>query len=572
MPKKIVIVGGVAGGATASARLRRLDENSEIIIFEKGEYISFANCGLPYYVGGTIKGRDKLLVQTVKGMSERYKLDIRIKTEVIEINRHEKFVKAINLETGEEYTEDYDYLILSPGARPIMPKIQGIANNPRVFTLRTIPDAEAVLNFIEETNPRTALIVGGGFIGLEIAENLKDRGLQVIMIEAANQVQPAVDYEMACLLHTHLKEKGVELILQDLVTRFEDSMVSLQSGRVISADLLIISVGVEPENELALQAGLKVGEKGSIQVNEYLQTNDESIYALGDAIEIRNYITGGPAHIPLAWPANRQGRLAADNIYGYKKAYKGTLGTSVAKVFDLTVAATGMNEKLLRKEGISYEVVHIHPNSHAGYYPGASPIAMKLVFNEEGKILGAQAVGYKGVEKRIDVIAAAIKGDLTVFDLQDLELAYAPPYSSGKDPVNMIGYAASNILDGLVQTVQYYEIDKLVSEGNILVDVRQPAEVELGKIKGSVNIPLPQLRGRLEELPKDKPVYITCQVGLRGYLAARILVQNGFQAFNLDGGYRTYSSVFSLQKPEEGECQVKIDDTGKSFKDCSKER
>jgi len=568
MGKKIVIVGGVAGGATVSARLRRLDENFEIIIFERGEYISFANCGLPYYVGGKIKTQDMLLVQTVKGLSERYRLDIRIKTEVTGIDRKEKWVEAINLETGEKYTESYDYLILSPGARPVIPEIQGINSNPQVFTLRTIPDAEAIKDYIEEAKPRSAVIIGGGFIGLEIAENLKERGLQVSIVEASNQIQPAIDYEMACLLHAHLGEKGVELILEDFVTQFQDSQVVLKSKRTMPADLLIISAGVRPDNDLAVQAGLSTGEKGAIKVNEYLQTDDESIFALGDAIEVRNYITGEPTHIPLAWPANRQGRLVADNIYGYRKAYQGTLGTSVAKVFDLTVAATGMTEKLLKRDGIPYRVVHIHPNSHAGYYPGASPIAMKMTFAEEGKIWGAQAVGYQGVEKRIDVIAAAIKGNLTVYDLQDLELAYAPPYSSGKDPVNMLGYAASNLLDGLVQTVQYHEIDQLVAEGNLLVDVRQPGELEFGKIEGSVNIPLPQLRNRLEELPRNKTVYITCQVGLRGYLAARILVQNGFQVFNLDGGYRTYSSVFPYQKSEKGGCEIKADDTGKALAKC----
>lgn len=568
MSKKIIIIGGVAGGATAAARLRRLDESSEIIIFERGEHISFANCGLPYYVGGTIKEKDKLLVQTVKGMSQRYRLDIRTRTEVTAINRSSTNVEAINLATGERYSETYDYLILSPGASPVIPPIEGIKDNPKVFTLRTIPDAEAILNYIEESKPQTAAVVGGGFIGLEMAENLKDKGLQVFLIEATNQVQPAVDYEMACLLHSHLREKGVELILGEQVTDFTDSKVTLQSGKEIKTDMLIICVGVKPENDLAVQAGLATGAKGAIRVDEYLQTSDEAIFALGDVIEVKNYITGTPTHIPLAWPANRQGRIVADNIYGLKTAYRGTLGTSVAKVFDLTVASTGMNERLLKREGVSCKVVHIHPNSHAGYYPGASSIAMKLIFTAEGKILGAQAVGRKGVEKRIDVIATAIKGGLTVNDLPDLELAYAPPYSSGKDPVNLLGYVASNVLSG-IETVQYDEIDQLVAAGNILVDVRQPGEIEkLGTIKGAINIPLPDLRERLNELPRDKTIYITCQIGLRGYLAVRILVQNGFKAVNLDGGYNTYAGVYPVAKKEKEGCEVKVDDTGKAYTQC----
>lgn len=567
--KKIIIIGGVAGGATAAARLRRLDEKSHIVIFERGEHISFANCGLPYYVGGTIKSKDELLVQTVMGMSQRYRIDIRVKTEVIAINRKEKLVEVKNLETGDLYTENYDVLILSPGAAPIVPAIKGMANNPKVFTLRTIPDAEKIVNYIEETKAKTAVVIGGGFIGLEMTENLKEKGLHVILIEATAQVQPSLDYEMACLLHTHLQEQGIELILEDRVISCEDSKVILNSGRMIETDMVIVSIGVQPENKLAIQAGLELGEKGTIKVNDYLQTSDENIFALGDAIEVKDYILSTATHIPLAWPANRQGRIVADNIYAEKKkAYKGTLGTSVAKVFDLTAASTGSNEKLLRKNGISFQVVHIHPNSHAGYYPGAFPIAMKLIFNEDGKVLGAQAVGKKGVEKRIDVIATAIKGELTVYDLQELELAYAPPYSSGKDPVNMLGYVASNLLEGMVQTIQYDEIDELVEAGNILIDVRLPEELDLGKIKGAENIPLGQLRSRLAELPKDKPIYIVCRVGLRGYLAARILMQNGYKVFNLDGGYTTYASVYNPKASQVKECEVKVNDTGESFLDC----
>ena len=430
MSRKIIIVGGVAGGATAAARLRRLDEKSHIVIFERGEHISFANCGLPYYIGGTIKSKEKILLQTPKEMADRYNIDIRILSEVIKINRSERYITVKNLKTGEIYTESYDNLILSPGASPVIPNIPGLVDSTKVFTLRNIPDAEAILNHITENKASTAVIVGGGFIGLEMAENLKDRDLNVIMIEAADQVQPSIDYEMACLLHTHLQEKGVKLILKDSITQLKDSKAILSSGEEIMTDLLIISIGVQPENKLAVEAGLETGERGAIRVNEYLQTSDENIYAIGDAIEVRNYISGTPVHIPLAWPANRQGRLVADNIYGNLKSYKGTLGTSVAKVFDLTVSSTGLNEKILKRLGYDYEVVHIHPNSHAGYYPGAFPISLKMTFGKDGKIFGAQAVGINGVEKRIDVIATAIKGQLTVYDLQDLELAYAPPYSS----------------------------------------------------------------------------------------------------------------------------------------------
>ena len=563
MGKKIVIVGGVAGGATAATRLRRLDEDSHIVILERGEHKSFANCGLPYYIGGTISKREKLLVQTVQGMSQRYKLDIRTKSEAVNINAKENYVEVQNLVSGEHYTERYDYLILSPGASPVIPKIEGLSSARGVFTLRSIPDAETILTYIEEKKPQRAVVLGGGFIGLEMAENLTDRGLKVSIVEATNQVQPSIDYEMARLLHYHLQEKGVDLFLQDKVVKLENGTVILESGRELPADLVLIAIGVRPENDLALKAGLETGEKGAIRVNEYLQTSVENIYAIGDVIEVKNYLNGVLTHIPLAWPANRQGRIVADNIYGYRKAYWGTLGTSVVKVFDLTAASTGLNEKTLIKLGIPYRVVHIHPNSHAGYYPGASPLALKLIFNEEGKIFGAQAVGREGVDKRIDVLATAIKGNLNVYDLQELELAYAPPYSSAKDPVNLLGYAAANVLDGLVKTVQYNEIDELVAAGALLIDVREPQEVKFGKIPGSINIPLAQLRDRLEELPKNEPIYITCQVGLRGYIAARILVQKGYEAINLDGGYLTYTGKFPAKSKEGKRGQTKIDDTGK---------
>ncbi|MDE5413475.1 CoA-disulfide reductase [Alkalihalobacterium chitinilyticum] len=570
MSKKIVIVGGVAGGATAAARLRRIDETSTIVMFEKGEYISFANCGLPYYIGETIKDRQKLLVQTVEGMSKKFNLDIRNLSEVIEINRETKHITVKNVQTLETYEESYDELILSPGARPIVPPIPGLNEAKAIFTLRNIPDTDRIKSYVDVQQPKRAVVVGGGFIGLEMAENLHDRGIEVTIVEMANQVMAPLDYEMAAIIHNHLEDKGVQLILEDGVKSFENagSKVVTQSGKEIETDLIILSIGVRPENELAVNAGLNVGERGGIQVNDYLQTNDPHIYAIGDVIEVKDYINEQPTMIPLAWPANRQGRIVADNIYGKEVKYNGTLGTSIAKVFDYTVSTTGNNEKTLKRLGIPYEVVHIHPGSHAGYYPGAAPIALKLVFDKDtGKIYGAQAVGMDGVDKRIDVIATAIKGNLTVLDLPDLELAYAPPYSSAKDPVNMAGYAATNIVDGVIKTVQWYEIDDIVASGGFLVDVRNPIELEMGYINGAINIPVDELRTRLDELPKDQTIYVNCQVGLRGYLASRILQENGFEVENLDGGWKTYSSVFKTTNNQN--CKVVTDDAGVARMECT---
>lgn len=566
MGTKIIIVGGVAGGATAAARLRRLDELSHIILFERGEHISFANCGLPYYIGGTIKYQDDLLLQTVTGMADRYNLDIREKTEVKKIDRQRKLVEVIDLRTGSSYQEGYDYLILSPGAAPVLPAIKGLDGAGNVFTLRSIPDAEAILQYIQKNNLKTSAVIGGGFIGLEMAENLKDRGLAVTLIEASEQVQPSLDYEMACIIHSHLEDKGIRLIRGDNVTEFISSRMVLRSGTEIETDIIIIAIGVRPENDLALEAGLEVGEKGAIRVNEYLQTSDRSIYAIGDAIEVKNLISGISAHIPLAWPANRQGRLAADNIYGRLTPYRGTLGTSVAKVFDLTTSSTGLTERTLKKLGQEYQTIHIHPNSHAGYYPGAYPISMKILFGKDGRIFGAQAVGVKGAEKRIDVVATAIKAQLSVYDLQDLELAYAPPYSSAKDPVNMLGYVAGNVLDGTVKIFQYHEVADILASGKVLIDVREPSEYSRGKIDGSVNIPLNDLRSRLKELAQET-IYIYCQVGIRGYLATRILEQNGFEAFNLDGGYKTYAAVYKPNNKDD-DCIEKIDDSGEIIESC----
>ncbi|MGX1901792.1 CoA-disulfide reductase [Thermolongibacillus altinsuensis] len=544
--KKIVIVGGVAGGATAAARLRRLSERDEIVMFERGEYISFANCGLPYYIGDVIQERSKLLVQTVEGMSKRFRIDVRNLSEVTKINRDRKTVTVKNLRTNEEYEESYDVLILSPGAKPIVPPIPGIEEAKALFTLRNVPDTDRIRSFVDNEKPKRAVVIGGGFIGVEMAENLTERGIHVTLVEMANQVMAPIDYEMAAIVHKHMKEHGIDLILEDGVQAFENEgrRVVLKSGRTIDTDMIILAIGVQPESQLAKEAGLELGIRGAIKVNEHLQTSDPNIFAIGDAIEVKSYVHGFETFVPLAWPANRQGRLVADYINGRDVKYNGTLGTSIAKIFDLTVAATGLNEKVLKQHGISYEVVHVHPMSHASYYPGATQMTLKLIFDREGRIYGAQAVGKDGVDKRIDVIATAIKGGLTVYDLPDLELAYAPPFSSAKDPVNMAGYVASNILDGMVETVQWHEIDDIVANGGLLIDVRTPKELEkLGAIPGSVNIPLDDLRDRLHELPKDQTIYITCQVGLRGYLAARILTENGFRAKNLDGGYKLYSSV-----------------------------
>ncbi|NGQ95923.1 CoA-disulfide reductase [Brevibacillus sp. SYP-B805] len=553
MSRKIVIVGGVAGGATAAARLRRLNEHDHIILFERGEHISFANCGLPYYIGEKITQRQKLLVQTVEGMSARFHLDIRNLSEVIRINRDRQTVSVRDLRSGEIYEEGYDILILSPGAKPIKPPLSGIEEAEALFTLRNIPDTDAIKEYVDSRRPGHAVVIGGGFIGVEMAENLRERGLGVTLVEMADQVLPPLDLEMAALVHDHLRSKGVELILADGVQALADKgkRVKLASGREIATDMIILAIGVQPESNLAKEAGLELGVRGTIRVNESLQTSDPSIYAIGDAIEVKDWINGQPTMVPLAWGANRQGRLVADHINGRRAAYKGALGTAIVKVFDLTVAITGNNEKTLKKLGMPYEAIHIHPASHAGYYPGAAQLSLKLLFEPKtGRILGAQAVSAEGADKRIDVIATAIKGGLTVFDLADLELAYAPPYSSAKDPVNLAGYVASNIAEGLVEIVQWHEIDRLVADGGLLIDVREPVEREKGYIPGSINIPLGELRSRLADIPKDRTVYVSCQVGLRGYIAARILSQHGFRVKNVDGGYKTYASVYGEGRTE----------------------
>ena len=552
--KKILIVGGVAGGATAAARLRRLDETSQIIMFERGEYISFANCGLPYYIGGVIENREALLVQTVEGMSKRFNLDIRNFSEVVSIDPENKTISVKNLKTNEEYKESYDELILSPGASPTKPPIPGLDKADNVFTLRNIPDTYRIKAYVDDNRPKEAVVIGGGFIGVEMAENLVERGVKVHLIEMLEQVMAPFDYEMAQILHGHMEDNGVDLILGDGVDSFKNdgNTIVLKSGKQISTDMTILSIGVRPENQLAKDAGLDLGPRGHILVDENMMTSKDHIYAVGDAIQTKDLIFQEGASIALASPANRQARIVADRINGIDSKYKGVLGTSVAKVFDMTASSTGNNEKKLKQMGIeNYETVHLHPLSNAGYYPTANPMDLKLIFEvPSGKVLGAQAIGYTGVEKRIDVIATAIAAGMTVRELQDIELAYAPPFSSAKDPVNMAGYAASNILDGLVKKVDVMEIDQLVEGGEYLLDIRTEEEYSLGNINGSVNIPLDELRDRMDEIPKDRNIYVNCQVGLRGYLGCRILNQNGFNTYNLDGGYSLYSNYKRVIKKD----------------------
>lgn len=541
-----LIIGGVAGGATVAARLRRMDEKANIILLERGKYVSYANCGLPYYIGDTINNREKLFVQTAKGFTDRFRIDIRTEQEVTAIRPDKKEVEIKNLSTGETYTETYDKLVLSPGAEPLRPSIEGIGSK-KIFTLRNVPDTDTIKNYVNTENPKRAIVVGGGFIGLEMAENLHDLGIQVDVVEMANQVMAPLDFSMAAIVHRQLTDKGVGLHLEDGVSRFEEKdggvTVHLRSGKQIATDMVLLSIGVRPETKLAKDAGLAIGERGGIAVNDYMQTSDADIYALGDAVEVRHLVTGQPALIPLAGPANKQGRIVADNIvFGNKEKYPGSIGTSIAKVFDLTVAAAGANAKLLQRNNIPYISSYTHGASHAGYYPGAVPLSIKILFApENGKLLGAQIVGFNGVDKRIEMLAQVIQRGGTVHDLAELEHAYAPPYSSAKDPVNMAGFVAENILNKKSRIIQWRELAELPAD-TIRIDVRTHDEYKLGTIPGFINIPVDELREHLDELPKEKPIVVTCAVGLRGYLAYRILVQNGFKHVrNLSGGYKTWS-------------------------------
>jgi NADPH-dependent 2,4-dienoyl-CoA reductase/sulfur reductase-like enzyme/rhodanese-related sulfurtransferase len=543
---KLLIIGGVAGGATAAARARRLNEQAEIIVFERGEFISFANCGLPYYIGTSIQNRDDLMVTTPADFRNRYRIDVRTFSEVLAIDRKNKKVEVKNLRDRTVYQESYDKILLSPGASPIRPPIEGVNLN-HIFSLRNIPDMDAIKAFVDREKPSSAVVVGGGFIGLEMAENLVHRGVGTTIVEMLDQVMAPLDREMAAIVHGFLKEGGVALSLGNAVTAFTQDgkqiRVLTKNGTELMADLVILSIGVSPENLLARQAGLKTGEYGGITVDETMCTSDPDIYAVGDAVETLDFISQAPAIIPLAGPANKQARIAAGNIMGRKATYPGALGTAVVKIFDKTVASTGQSEKKLRKLNIPYKKSYTFSGSHASYYPGAETMAVKLLFSPgTGRILGAQVIGGKGVDKRIDVLATAIHADMTVFHLETLELAYAPPYSSAKDPINVAGFVASNMLKKDMEVIHWHELKALDKQENILIDLRTIEEIqEEGTIEGALPIPVDELRGRLTELDREKTYILFCAIGLRGYVAYRILKQNGFRAKNLSGGYSLFS-------------------------------
>lgn len=541
---KVVIVGGVAGGATAAARIRRLDEKAEIIIFERSGHVSYANCGLPYYIGGEISEKEDLFLQTPEGFWSRFKIDVRTLHEVTKINRERKTVTVLDKNAGNVFEESYDKLILSPGAKPVMPDFcKGDCSN--IFTLRTVEDTLKIREFTDNNPIKTAVIIGGGFIGLEMAENLKNRGIDVTVIQKGDHLLNTVDSDIASFIHTNLRTKGINILLNANVKSIEKNIV-ITDCKEIPADMVIVSVGVLPENALAKDAGLALGVRGAIAVSDNMQTSDEDIYAVGDAVEVENFISNDKAVITLAGPANKQGRIAADNICGINSTYKGTQGASVIKLFDMTVASTGMTETQLKLSNIAYEKVILSPLSHAGYYPGATVMTLKVIFEKETyKILGAQAVGYEGVEKRIDVIATAIFAGLTADKLKDLELSYAPPYSSAKDPVNMAGFIIENMKNGIVGQFYYEDIPSLQKRDDVtLLDTRTVYEYMRGHAEGFINIPVDELRERLTELDKSKPVYVMCQSGLRSYLATRILMQNGFDAYNFAGGYRLYGTMY----------------------------
>lgn len=548
---KIVIVGAVAGGASAAARARRLDEDAEIILFERGEAPSFANCGLPYYIGGVIESRDKLLVAPKQRLVDRYRLDVRTNSEVLSIERNAKTVLVRDLTTGDEYTQPYDKLILSPGAAPIRPPIPG-ANLPNVFTLRELRDADQLTKVVGTA--KSAVIIGGGFIGIEMVENLVHRGIETTLVELADQVLPPWDAEMVSPLADSLRSRGVKLQLADAAEAIEpvngQLEIRLKSGKRLLADFVVMSVGVRPENKLAAEAGLEIGKRGGIRVNKFMQTSDPDIYAVGDAVETQHAIDHAPTQIPLGGPANRQGRIAADHIFGRESAYRGTQGTAIVGVFEMTAAMTGFSEKALRAANAPYEKIYIHPAHHAGYYPGAEQMSLKLLFTPtDGKILGAQIVGRAGVDKRIDVLAVAIQAGMTVFDLEEMELAYAPQFGSAKDPINMAGFVAADVLQGL-QPITHSLL--LPDTNPFVLDVRTAGEFSRGSLPGAVNIPIEELRKRLDELPRNQPILAYCQVGMRGYLASRLLLQKGFEVTNLSGGYSTWQQVQAAQTAIQG--------------------
>jgi NADPH-dependent 2,4-dienoyl-CoA reductase/sulfur reductase-like enzyme/rhodanese-related sulfurtransferase len=549
--RKVLIVGGVAGGASTAARLRRLDEASEIIMFERGDYISFANCGLPYYIGGAIEDREELLIQTPESMKDRFNIDVRIKQEVMSIDRESKKVFIKKVGTEEVYEESYDVLVLSPGSSPIKPPIKGIDRH-NVFTLWNIPDVDQIKAFVDEHDLKTATIIGGGFIGLEMAENLHAIGLQVSIAEMADQVMAPIDFDMAQILHQHLLQKSVKLYLNNGVKEFLPNPINeyatdvvLSDGTKLESDIILLAIGVRANSELAKTSGLAINERGGIIVDEFLRTSDPSIYALGDVIEVEDFVNKVQTMIPLAGPANKQGRIVANNIVGIEETYKGTQGSSVAKVFDMTVANTGTSEKALKRlgkrYGIDYKIALVISGSHASYYPGATSMFLKLIFDISGKVLGAQAVGYDGVDKRIDVIATSIRFGATIEDLKELELAYAPPYSSAKDPVNMVAFIAENILSGKMDPIRPEEIGAIDLDKSILLDVRTTSENRRAHIPNNVLIPVDELRERIDELDPSKEIVIYCAAGLRGYIASNILKAHGFRTRNLLGGFNFYS-------------------------------
>ena len=552
--QKILIVGGVAGGASAAARLRRLDESANIIMFEKDEYISFANCGLPYYIGGEITDQEALTLQTPDSFKARFNVDVRNFNEVTAITPETKTVTVYNHQLQKEYQESYDKLLLSMGAKPIKPNIPGINSN-KVFTLRNIPDTYAIKEYVDTHKPKHAIVVGGGFIGIEMAENLHSTGINVTIVEMANQVISPIDYEMACEVHQHLISKGINLVLEtelQAINEAGNKLTVTLNNQTVDTDMVIMAIGVVPETKIVKNTEIATNSRGAIIVNDKMETSIKDIYAVGDAIEIKNFVTNKASYVPLAGPANKQGRIAADNICGFDRHYQGTQGSSILKVFDLTVASSGINEKTARELNLNYDKVYTYSANHAGYYPGEVNMSIKVLFDKStGTILGAQIVGYDGVDKRMDVLAAAIRAKMTGFDLTELELCYAPPYGSAKDPVNMAGFVIENILTDKIKQYNWDDVASLPRDGTvILLDTRTELEYANGHIDGYINIPLDSLRTRLHELNLNKPIYVTCQIGLRGYIASRILSQNGFDTYNLNGGYRLYNTIFNQEHDE----------------------
>lgn len=547
---KIVIVGGVAGGATAAARLRRLDEQAEIVVFERSGFISYANCGLPYYIGDVITDSDQLTLQTPESFHSRFRVSMKVHHEVTALHPEKHMVSVKNLETGEEFQETYDKLILSPGAKPTKPRLPG-TDMEKLFTLRTVEDTLRIKDYIQKNHPKSAILAGGGFIGLELAENLRELGMEVTIVQRPKQLMNPFDSDMAAFIHNKMRKHGVKLALGHTVEGFQETQdgvqVLLKEEEHLLADMVVLAIGVTPDTKLAKEAGLELGIKGSILVNEHMQTSVPDIYAVGDAVQVKHYVTGQDALISLAGPANKQGRIAADHICGKDSAYKGSQGSSVIKVFDMTAAVTGVNETNARKAGLNVDKVILSPMSHAGYYPGGKVMTMKVVFEKETyRILGAQIVGYEGVDKRIDVLATAIHAGMKAQDLANLDLAYAPPYSSAKDPVNLAGFMIENISDGTLKQFHIEDVKNLPHDGSItLLDTRTPGEYQRGHVDGFVNIPVDNLRERLDEIPKEKPVYVMCQSGLRSYIATRILEGNGYTAYNFSGGFRFYDAVIN---------------------------